>query len=528
MSVTTTANRPTLTGPSGALPGRRRNRLEWLLLRWQARLDAQWVDRVGPWIAAAVLFLVYVTIAFARASRLEAGDDLARYIQGSWHLVEGRAPVTTVGAEGNLFADRFPILFVPLAAVTRVLPAEHTLLAAQAGALALGILPLWQLARRVTLLRVGAAGALCLAYALHPAVIGLNLADFNPATLAVAPMLTAAYYAERRRWKRFAVASVLTVGFASEFGLVIATMGLLLVLERQPRAGLRALFGGLAWTFGALLLIQAPLGSTGLVAPGAFHEYGDTFLDVLIAMVRNPFRPIGDLLAQENIETLLWILAPLAFLPVLALRRLIPALPLTALYLVADVPFRGPDGGGRTVPFVVFSFVAAAFALARLGRRHVDRVVVDPRLLGLLLAASIGGWVLGPGLSPYGHPFDRIGEGEEVRRQAIDLVPPVVGIRVPESMSPELAERETILLTPVEPAEPDVDTSDPDYLDPFDLTRGVDALVIDQADYPSLDAVEGYIFRRSIEAQGMAQLSRNDDIVVFVRILDEDVQIVGG
>jgi uncharacterized membrane protein len=526
--VTTTANRSTLTRPGGSLPGRRRNRLEWLLLRWQARLDAQWVDRVGPWVAAAVLFVVYATIAFARASRLEAGDDLARYIQAAWHLVEGRAPVTTVGAEGNLFADRFPILFVPVAAVTRVLPAEHTLLAAQAGALALGILPLWQLARRVALLRVGAAAALCLAYALHPAVIGLDLSDFNPAAMAVAPMLTAAYYAERRRWKRFAVASVLTVGFASEFGLVIATMGVLLVLERQPRAGLRAFFGGLAWTFGALLLVQAPLGSTGLVAPGAFHEYGESFLDVLISMVRNPFRPLGDLLAQENIETLLWILAPLAFLPVLAPRRLIPAVPLTALYLVADVPIRGPDGGGRTVPFVVFSFVAAAFALARLGRRHVDRVVVDPRLLALLVAASIGGWILGPGLSPYSDPFRPIGEGEAVRRQAIDLLPPVVALRVPEAFASEVAERETLLLTPVEPAEPDADTSGRDPLDPFDLTRGIDGLVIDQADYPSLDPVDGYTFRRAIEAQGLAQLSRNDDIVVFARILDEDVQIVGG
>jgi uncharacterized membrane protein len=529
--VTTTARQAT-SGSAAALGGRRRNRLDWLLLRWQARLDAQWVDRVGPWVAATGLFIVYVSIALARASRLDAGDDLARHLQAAWHLAGGRAPVTTVGEQGNLFADRFPILFVPVAAVTRLLPAMPTLLAAQAGALALGILPLWQLARKVALLRVGATTALCLAYALHPAVIDLDLADFHPAAMAMAPLLTAAYYAERRRWGRFAVASVLTVGFSSELGLVIATMGVLLLLERERRAGLRATVLGLAWTFGTLLLIQAPIGTTGLVGPGAFDSYGASFLDVIIAMVRNPFRPLGDLLVQENVDLVIWILAPLLFLPVLAVRRLIPAIPLTALYLIADVPVRGPDGGARTMPLVAFSFVAAAFALARLGRRNVERVVVDRRLLALLVSASIGTWLIGSALSPYEEPLRQTGEREEARRQAIDLLPPVVPIRVPEAMSVPVAERDTILLTPVEVATGDdvVDTDDTDAvadpLDPTELTRGVDALVLDETDYPSLDPVEAYDLRRAIEAQGMAQLSRKDGIAVFVRILDEGVQVV--
>ena len=176
----------------------------------------------------------------------------------------------------------------------------------------------------------------------------------------------------------------------------------------------------------------------------------------------------------------------------------------------------------------MFSFVAAAFGLARLGRRQAERVNVDPRLLALLVAASIGVWLLDPLMSPYGDPFGRVGEGEEVRRQAIDLMPPDVPIRVPETLSPDLAERETILLTPVEPERINSSDPEPEPPDPFDLTRGVDGLVIDETDYPSLDPVDAYIFRRAIEAEGMAQLSRNDDIVVFVRILDEDVQIIGG
>ena len=36
---------------------RRYRRIDWLVLRWQARLDARWADRVLPWIVAAVLFV---------------------------------------------------------------------------------------------------------------------------------------------------------------------------------------------------------------------------------------------------------------------------------------------------------------------------------------------------------------------------------------------------------------------------------------------------------------------------------------
>ena len=55
---------------------------------------------------------------------------------------------------------------------------------------------------------------------------------------------------------------------------------------------------------------------------------------------------VGDLLVEENLAQLAWVLAPLLFLPVLSLRKLVPAVPITVLYLIADVSVAGPDGGG--------------------------------------------------------------------------------------------------------------------------------------------------------------------------------------
>ena len=73
--------------------GRRRNRrLDFLLLRWQARLDARWVDRVLPWAVAGLLFVVFLTAALARVDRLETGTELARASQAAWQIGEGRRP----------------------------------------------------------------------------------------------------------------------------------------------------------------------------------------------------------------------------------------------------------------------------------------------------------------------------------------------------------------------------------------------------------------------------------------------------
>lgn len=492
-----------MTATARAGTSRRRGRLDWLLLRWQARLDAQWADRVLPWAAAALLFVVFLTAALARVDRLAAGTELARASQAAWQLADGRAPESTIGEDVNFFGLRLPLGFVPLAAVTRVLSTTVTLLGAQAASLALGVVPLWHLARKVANLRVGAAAALLLAYGCHPAVVDLDLADFNPMTVAMTPLLVAAYAAERRQWTRFFVAAFLAVIWSSELGLVIMAMGIGLVVDGQRRSGLRAFAGGLVWTCVALFAIQAQLG-TGLVAPGAFTSYGDSGLDVLIEMLRNPFRPIGELLAEENIRVAVWVLAPLIFLPLLSFRKLVPALPLQVLYLIADVPVVGADGGARTLPLVAFSFVAAPFALARLGRRSIDRVLVDRRLLALVATAAIASLLTTSALAPAAEPFLSDLPGEADQRAALASVPPLVAARVPAELATELAQRRTLEL--VSPGE----------RDPERLTEGVDVVVLDESTL-GLEPADRFLLRRRIEDQGFDLVQRAGDYDVFRR-----------
>ena len=73
-----------------------RRRLDIVMLRWQARLDAPVWDRSLPWISAVVLAVILSLLALARQRDLGIGSDLGHYLQAS-HLMDlGFEPVTTL------------------------------------------------------------------------------------------------------------------------------------------------------------------------------------------------------------------------------------------------------------------------------------------------------------------------------------------------------------------------------------------------------------------------------------------------
>lgn len=411
-------------------------------MRWQARLEAGWADRYIPWIAAGFFTILYFTLAAARVRGLDAGAELAATSQGMWLIRHGETPDLTITGS-HLLAQHLPLGMYPVAQLTRLLPTVPTLLALQAAGLAFGVVPLWALARRIAGLRVGAAIALVVAYGASPTLNNLNLSDFHPAAVAVAPLLGATYLALRGRWRAFAIVSASAVIWSAELALVIAGIGVLIFMQGERRVGTRTIVAGLAWTALAVLLLEPRYGSTGFIAPGAFKAYGSSAFSIIGGMIIHPHTVMGDLFAEENIRLIVSLLAPLLFLPVLAPRFLIPAIPLQALYLLADVPVRGNGTNEFGLPLTVFAFVAATFALHRLGRRSIERVVVDRRVLIALTVAAIGFFCTDAINSPYERPWNwgRQDAADEARRAVADDVPASVRVRGSATVLPLLAER---------------------------------------------------------------------------------------
>jgi len=196
--------------------------------------------------------------------------------------------------------------------------------------------------------------------------------------------------------------------------------------------------------------------------------------DVLFGMLADPAGLAGDLLARASFEKLLLLVGPVLFLPLVRPRYLIPLFPLMALYLIADVPDDGFGNPHQDVAAVVLVFVAATWALMRIGTSGFSRVMVDRRVLAVLVLTAAVFFVRDAAPSPYEEPW------AWGRRDAVDLarvastgwVGDQARVLAAPALYPLLAERETAYVLHLgEPTTPDAT-----------MVAGVDVLVFDGND----------------------------------------------
>ncbi|MFN8038034.1 MAG: DUF2079 domain-containing protein [Acidimicrobiales bacterium] len=484
-----------------------RRRLDNLSLRWQARLDSEWADRVLPWAASAGLFVLLAALSLAKARSLDGTLDLAGYTQAAWLIGEGAKPVVTVTTDAHVLAQQASFIFYPVTLVTYVVPIIPALLLVQSAALAVAMVPLWWICRRLANLRTGATLVLLFVYACYPVMHNLNLDGFHPETLALPALLGAMYYGLRGRWWPFAACCAVVLLARADLGLAVAGLGGLLAAQGHRRAGFTTLGVGLGWTIVCTAMIQPFFGDGSYAHVGAFAQFGATPLSILGGMITHPLDVLGRITSEQNFQLFLVLFAPVAFLPVLAPRYLVPVLPLQFLYLTADVP-RDAVFGQQTVAITAFIFLAAAFALARIGRMGVEKVHVDRRVLGALLLAGTVFFIGYAASSPYRQPWNWGGQDvvDYARIQAADRVQPGAAVRVSPSMATLLATRPTIHV--IEAG---------DKPDAAQAAEGVDVIVLDDRQVPQWDDVERQVFRLGLDSLGFQEVSADQGIELFVR-----------
>lgn len=482
-----------------------RRRVDASVLRWQARLDAPSTDRWLPWLAGAGLSTLLALLALARARSLDADVQLAESVQAVWQLRHGSVTTTLpTGGDTNVFAPHLSLLLWPVAQLTRFLPVQGVLLVLQSVALGVAVVPLWLLARRVANLRVSAAATLVAAYACYPAVHGVNLSGFHVEAVALPLLLTAAWAGLSGRDRLLGACAVPILAARADLGLALAGVGLVLVLNGRRKAGLPLLVGGVSWTALAVAVVQPMLDDTNPHLM-AFSDYGDSAGAVSVALLTRPADVLADLAAEPNLDLVVLLLGPLLFLPVLVPRMLAGIGPIAAATLVAAGP-DDPLWSGRTVPLTAFAFLATTFALHRLGREGVERVIVDRRLLTALLLAAATFFVQSGTSSPYRRPWEWGGRdgADQARLAVVEVVAPTDRVRTSPSAALVLAERSTVVrFEPGERPHPDL------------AVEGVDVVVVDEAQLAHWTSLERRLLADGIEALGFERISDSEGIVVF-------------
>ena len=484
-----------------------RRRLDNQSLRWQARLDSATADRVVPWSAAALLFVILASLSLAQARSLRTGADLASFVQASWLINEGEPAFVTI-KESHVLADQAGYIVYPVAFMAGIVSAIPTLLVLQSLMLALGIVPVWRIARRVADLRVGASVVVISAYALYPPLHEVNLGGFHVAAIALPALLGAVLFALTDRWWVFWACIAVALLSRADYGLVVAGLGAFLVFRGERRPGWTAIGVGLGWMLLALFVIQPYYADGAFVHADAFAEYGTSPLGALGGMLARPFTVVGAIFTEANFRILVMLLAPVFFLPFVAPRYLVPVLPLEALYLVSNVAEGRVARPEHAVAITAFIFVATVFGLARIGRRSVERVNVDGRMLAALLLAATVFFIQDSPSSPYAEPWawSVRDDADHARLDAVDLIEDGVAVRASAAVLPLLAERPEVYL---------LDTSGNPHV--RRAASGVDVIVLDNESAPDWDDDSRRRFQEGLDTLGFTEVFADQGVEVFER-----------
>lgn len=426
-------------------------------------------DRAIPWAWAAALFAVVWGLAMARHHTLLGSYDLGYFDQAGWLISRGRTPFVTVRGL-HLLGDHGSFAFYPMGFLARGVPA---LLALQSAFLAIGVVPLWHIGRRLAGLSVGVTCALLGAYSLYPAMSNVGLFDFHPEALVVPALLGAAYFGLRGdAWVRYAACCIAVVLCREDVALTVAFLGVLLFSEGRRRAGVLTALGALAWLALDLFVVLPHFAGGTYTQGNRFSHYGDSLGAAVAHMATHPVEVLGDFATKPNAYVLLGLFLPVLFLPVLSPKHLLPGLPLQLAYLLSNVAAAHTLRAQYTVATIPFIFLATAFALARWRERPLHRGMVAAALAGFLVFAAA---------SPRHSPWEWLSRDrvDRARLAAARVVPRHAAVSASTRMWPLLAERVALynFPNPVQFYEP------PD--DPIPLERRAAALqwvVVDTAD----------------------------------------------
>jgi len=349
-------------------------------------LSPRRVLAVGVVAYAAAFSFVTVT---RHLTFLTHALDLGYYVQLTWNLAAGREARVSL-PEMHAWGDHLsPIMYV-LAPIFWVAPGAVSLLIAQSVALALGAVAVFALARR----RLGderAAAAFAVLYLLNPALHGINVRDFHAAALAIPLLLAAIHWAEAGRTGAFIAAAALALLTREDAALAVIGLGAWLAIGR------RRWLLGTATAAAALALLAVDIrwvipAYRGEPYPhlGRYAHLGGSLGGILAGMVLHPLATLAGAVSGQRLVYLAALLAPLAFLPLLAPADLVGALPALAQNLLASDPIlhhHRTQYQAFVLPFLITAAIGGYARVARRNRRRAVAVLVVASVASLALAS---------------------------------------------------------------------------------------------------------------------------------------------
>lgn len=402
--------------------------------------------------------------------------DLGIFDQALWLVSHGETPFVTVRGL-HRFGDHVEFLLYPLAPLYWAWDDVRALLLAQTAALALGAVALFLLARRR--LGHGPALAFALAWLLNPAVLNLNLDSVHAEAFGATALLLAFYFGSERRLGAMLLSCVVALSCKEDVAVTTAAFGLFVAARWNRRAGLALCLASVAWFLLCMEVLLPHYNGAGFFRfnAGWFVEFHQHKYDPLW-YVRTVFQ-------LKVLTYLLHLLAPLAFLPLLAPRVLLIAVPAIGINVLSNTDYLRSIDYHYMTSIMPFLFAAAVEGAARLRERPLvlalpfirarrrgrlvrltpmlwlSRPVFFPRLTLVLAATGVLGAAVAGNLLLSRLPLDqasatiqwhaarsRANPTVQAAREAAARIPPQAHLSADYLLLPHLSHRKRIYMFP--------------------------------------------------------------------------------
>jgi uncharacterized membrane protein len=333
-------------------------------------LRAQQKIAWGLLILIVAIYMVGMSYqAILRYETFKAGAfDLGNMDQVLWNTIHGRLfQFTNQAIDWYGPPTRLAIHFEPIILPLSLLYAFHAdpriLLVFQTLAIGSGALPVFLLTRRYIPDWPIFAALMVTAYLLSPALLGLNIFDFHPVSLATPLLLYAILALTYKHYIWFLIACVLACMCKEDIPLAVALLGILLIWKyKLPRLGTTLFIGGLLWSLLAFKVI-IPHFYPGVQANNYWYRYealGGSPGAAIANLVIHPWLLFTTFFTVDRFFYLAGLVRSVGFLPLLAPEWLLPALPSLAVNILSTDPllYSGVyHYNAAIIPFVMLSAI---------------------------------------------------------------------------------------------------------------------------------------------------------------------------
>ena len=335
------------------------------------RFDIHRQRQIAWWLLIVVMLVYALEMSHQAVLRYDTfkatAFDLGNMDQVIWNTIHGRwfqftNQATDYYGPPTRLAVHFEPIILPLSLLYLFYADPRILLVFQTLVLVSGALPVFLLTRKYLPEWPILAALMVVAYLLSPALLGLNIFDFHPISLATPLLLYAMLALDHKRYGWFVLACILAAMCKEDVPLTIAVLGLFLIWKyKLPRLGITLTIGGLLWAFIGFSIISH-------FYPGAQHNnfwyryqaLGSSPGEAIVNLIIHPWLFFTTFVTLNRLYYLASLFRSTGFLSLLAPEWLLLALPGLAVNLLStdSLSYSGVyHYNAGIIPFVMLSAI---------------------------------------------------------------------------------------------------------------------------------------------------------------------------